>query len=416
MKFYETYPADGQIMLFFENARQQEEWEFFFATDLMKLYPALQFALFGRTGLQRTFGSLRHFRDIPARSDLYLASFDTYWISWYQELVERYDIAGQLRDLLPCGNAVDADMRKRFSQVLGVVHRQFDEWLPAPPPTPDLDALATRIHAAICPGLPGPLQSHLERCSAATVLEGDERPDRQVGLTEQLPVEEIKLFVERRSEIIKELDANVRRLTRLPVFMVPPVIPLPTRPDHLLAVPYNANIGMLVCREDLLQELLRPARNASKTAKRKGDLDERLFREIVAAHDRKTLNRGSSLPELRGMGSLLPVLARRKRYPGRRAGKDPRLDSQLSARPSKPAIRRAARKLAEALCSTTLIPETWEEVIALCRLANSGPYHFLIETQTFDTQLCTMLEWIWSVGGNLKVRADYSLEERPRIP
>ena len=41
--------------------------------------------------------------------------------------------------------------------------------------------------------------------------------------------------------------------------------------------------------------------------------------------------------------------------------------------------------------------------------------HFLIETQTFDTFLCTFLEIFWSYGGELSIDEEYSVHDENRV-
>jgi hypothetical protein len=79
--FYETYPADGHIVLFAENARQRRCWDEFYEAVVPHLYPALRHEMFDRSALQRVFASQRRLRDVPERTDMYLSSFDSYWVN-----------------------------------------------------------------------------------------------------------------------------------------------------------------------------------------------------------------------------------------------------------------------------------------------------------------------------------------------
>lgn len=89
VQFYETYPGDGHILLFSENPKQKQVWDTFFKEDLPQLYPSLRYEDFDRSSLQRTFLNQRRSRYVPTRTDMYVSSFDNYWINWYGELCWR---------------------------------------------------------------------------------------------------------------------------------------------------------------------------------------------------------------------------------------------------------------------------------------------------------------------------------------
>lgn len=132
LKFYETYPGDGRLLLYQENAPTREEWEVFLKRDIPDMYPTLGYELFDRSGLQRTFASQRRLGNVPERMDMYLSSFDTYWVNWLVELAQRRDIRDLINDGgmdsgLPCrGNSPgDEELKghpERFPQVVGELH------------------------------------------------------------------------------------------------------------------------------------------------------------------------------------------------------------------------------------------------------------------------------------------------------
>jgi hypothetical protein len=132
----------------------------------------------------------------------------------------------------------------------------------------------------------------------------------------------------------------------------------------LLAVPYNANVGLFVCRANALGALL-----AQEVTGSCEEQIEQLTKRIEAAY--KALWQCPSLPE---------------RVPGLIQG------------------------LAERLVDGEL-PQTWEEVIAICSLS-SGHECLQLETQTFDTFLCTFLEMLWSFGADFSVDESYSVQLR----
>lgn len=90
--FYETFPGDGQINLFYENDRQYQVWQDFFKDDIPHLYPALRYEVFNRKNLQQTFSNQRRAKYIPEKTDLYLTSLDNYWVHWYVDLWRKTNI------------------------------------------------------------------------------------------------------------------------------------------------------------------------------------------------------------------------------------------------------------------------------------------------------------------------------------
>ncbi|MCB9501650.1 MAG: hypothetical protein H6696_06900 [Deferribacteres bacterium] len=98
--FFETYPGDGQAVLFAENAKQEQIWNEFFKQDLPLLYPALRTDNFDRRSLQRTSAAQRRFRYVPQRIDMYLTSFDNYWLNWYSELCLKSNVTSSFKQVL----------------------------------------------------------------------------------------------------------------------------------------------------------------------------------------------------------------------------------------------------------------------------------------------------------------------------
>lgn len=132
--FYETYPGDGHVVLFHENQSMFDEWMVFQNRDIPILYPTLSFEVFDRSGLQRTFASQRQLRSMPRRLDMYLTSFDTYWVNWYAELCQRWDIAALIKKTLgnlPCTRGDTKTLQEASSRIKGKVHclctQKFDE-------------------------------------------------------------------------------------------------------------------------------------------------------------------------------------------------------------------------------------------------------------------------------------------------
>jgi hypothetical protein len=120
IQFYETYPADGHILLFSENPMQKQVWDTFFKEDLPQIYPALRYEAFGRYGLQRIFLNQRRSRYVPIRTDMYVSSFDNYWINWHGELcwrraiVESVESVEQIQEL--------KDKQSAVAELSGKIH------------------------------------------------------------------------------------------------------------------------------------------------------------------------------------------------------------------------------------------------------------------------------------------------------
>ncbi|MBN1155461.1 hypothetical protein JXB12_11135 [candidate division KSB1 bacterium] len=118
IEFYETYPGDGHLVLFAENSCQQDIWSEFFNRDLPVLYPALRHNSFDRSSLQRTSAAQRRFRYVPSRVDMYLSSFDNYWLNWYSELCLKSNVASLLEKYL---NLKDIINYKELFVILNVI-------------------------------------------------------------------------------------------------------------------------------------------------------------------------------------------------------------------------------------------------------------------------------------------------------
>ena len=375
--FYETYPGGGYVLLFAENVAQHAAWEEFFTRDVPELYPALDCEISSRGSFQRTFASLRRFREMPERTDMYLSSFDTYWVNWYVELCQRWAIADRIRPILVCGHGPETSERARFSRIVGTVHRKLTEWVvmckhPDEVTDAEILKLADRIADYVCTGcaLMGKAHCTGKWGRLADALKGAwlhlSSEEGQSGLLQPIAWNDLRLFSERRSPIIKELE-DYRPPENRPVFR------LSHRRDteKVLGLPYDANISFIVCRKNLLQKLkaVKPYALASEMRK--------IYEE-----------------DERDLGEFLKVQGGKRQVP--------KLGHQIE-----PAIR----DLTEKLLKGDGLPQTWEEIIALCK-ANKPRPHFLIETQKFDRFLCTLLEFVWGCGGDLKVFSDYSIENK----
>jgi hypothetical protein len=354
--FYENYPGDGSILLFSENERQKRAWDNFFTWDIPQNYPALRFEEFDRSGLQRTFASQRGFRHRPSRVDLYLASFDTYWVNWYVELCQKWELASiwqaQLRLFDRSYN------QEALSTLVGKVHRRLLECIHACELCPSLDQIQKLISEQL-----NSLECNGEPLNEVVKASWDYLTSRQGqgGLFHMIDMRQLRLFGELRSPLIHELEpeeyggcADSKPYSGQPVHR-----PLGefAKQELVRSVPYNANVSFLVCRADLLEDLLQKSNR------------EELSLRIAEVYNEQTEVLQTKVPELDKtvVDKLISDLFRTRR------------------------------------------PKTWEELIALCKMEPG--FHFLLETQTFDTFLCSMFEFLWSCGGNLAVHADYGIAE-----
>lgn len=80
LNFFETYPADGLLSLFHENAPQRAFIEDFKAIDIPTLYPKLSVREFDLSNMYHEYAIRRRGRDIPSRRPLMVMNIDEYWV------------------------------------------------------------------------------------------------------------------------------------------------------------------------------------------------------------------------------------------------------------------------------------------------------------------------------------------------
>ncbi|MBN1796833.1 MAG: extracellular solute-binding protein [Sedimentisphaerales bacterium] len=395
LKFHETYPGDGQIMLYAENAAQRTEWEAFIMRDVSQMYsyPALDFRIFDRSGQQSVFTSLRRFLHIPEQTDMYLSSFDTYWVNWHVELWQRIDLINYLSEkpMLPCKKTDEEKVRARFWQIVGRTHREYVEYINelnlSKKSLKNEKILNERVNIIVDKIVSDNILCKCDACQSRrndcinqlkdkikSAYKHMNKEKEQCGLLHLIKDENLRLFGERKSKIISELDPKEQKDTR-PIHR-PYHRPYRSRAvDKVFAVPYNANISFVVYRKDLLDTL----------------------REKVEKNEflEKVRKKHSEIE-----GKIEETILQNKKIPEKN-------------------ITLAIEKLFGSFKEKSYVPQTWEEVIALCEIAEEKlkrEYKFLIETQTFDTFTATLLEFIWSCGGkNFKVLQDYEVENKEEM-
>ena len=121
IEFFETHPGDGHLKLFSENRCQEEIWKILFDQSLPQLYPALRYDSFDRGSMQRVSAAQRRFRYVPQRTDVYLSSFDNYWINWYSEMCLKANIADILKQELGVDDLYLRSDEKRL-ELLNNIH------------------------------------------------------------------------------------------------------------------------------------------------------------------------------------------------------------------------------------------------------------------------------------------------------
>ncbi len=398
--FNETYPGDGAVLLFHENAKQKELWESFLSRDVPLQFPALRYALFDRPVMQHMFATQRRFNELHQKTDMFLACFDSYWMTWYWQLGRR----SYLRSIF----------QSRFAQV------------PSSPSNPAragwsvaLCAMDHFVKEAMRDYRPNdPMPEHLEQRFKEKTKEplcadwfDANDPDRKlshdipekaikdlasgsVGLLQPLLKNDLRLFGERRSPIIRELEQPGNQV-HLPRFR---------DDEHYLSVPYNANVSFIVYRQELLEQRLMVSTNWQEGKSRFLEAQAAAlssFRELQTAHNERTRNSGEQKLQWDYAFSELS-----------------RTDNAKSNTPQNGQH-----------CSESQISEvrSWEDLILSCTEGEYEPdndssgdrdlaasrskatAHFVIETQTFDSLLCAFLEVFWGFGAHLEINPQYQM-------
>lgn len=363
MKFLETYPGDGQFIMFAENAPQSLIWDEFVQNEVRCTFPALRYERFGRPRLQGLFVRERRHLAVPEQSDMILTCLDTYWIRWYIELWQRANIREFVevclgKDEAPKTDAVMAAIVRTIHQSLEQDEFRFDTQL--------AEALAG-LERSEQQSWPLTTEKRSSLIQARTRAQKFfQTGDGQFGLFRPLEEEEIRLFGESKAKIISELE---NPQLGWPVHRTRPNDP------RLLSIPYNANVGFLVCRTDLLTNQL-------------GQLERATLQKAIYAFFEDQRN---ALEEYQ------------KRFEKR----------ERILLPSKEDVEKEISKLVNDLFSHKP-PKTWEEVLALCTV--SGKHrHFLIETVTLSSYLSTLLEFLWATGADLIIDGNYEIKDEIKL-
>jgi len=294
IKFYPTYPGDGKLVLFSENAPQLEAWENFFEYDIPESYPALRPGIFDRINLQTVFEGQRRLRNVPLRTDMYLGSFDSYWVSWYRNYKFKLDIQTALEKIrIPSKkhdeDKMEADEIEKLKQaekkqeiLNGELINSLLHMLRKIPKNNEItwneaakylslsyysELIKTRygdntISVYLKEMQKGNKKKAIRDSEHSIILELLKvlsKNTRESSFLKPFPAKRLKLFGEYRSDIIPELSKIQSKL--LGTFG--------SKNDNLLpCIPYDANFGLYVCRRDYIDE---------------GDMDEHDVKGLLRA-------------------------------------------------------------------------------------------------------------------------------------
>ncbi len=440
IRFFETYPGDGKLMLFAENEKQRQAWDSFIHRDIKDAYPALRWELFPMSSIQSVYESTRRLLNVPLRTDMALCSLDSYWIAGYRDYRLKKLVGERLcgfidrnRDLLtkrprvgrdtllqlPDGSdstvavggpaALEGVRTEASKQACVEFPRMVNDTLHFA-----LTTLEIRLLQQTRRDLNGPtnrvrrIDDAIERRSAElTAIEKDLRA-RYDKLSMFLFG---GAFLGVAKEIVKDLsltDTFLRPLPRSKLSLFGEydgdLLPSLTREDmheyrngedYWLSIPYDANVGVFVAREDLLNDLRQEERSQAFEEK---------FVQL------KTW-------EIATFRRFLEQLPARLAQPRR----DPLLGHADEVERCKALARAAIADAERQLQEPGLAWErfrargherlSWDDVICLSAASNTDG--FGIETRSFDTLIATFLELVWNSGGELNVNARYEVEDKP---
>lgn len=227
-------------------------------------------------------------------------------------------------------------------------------------------------------------------CSVLYAFLDGEEPQYNMFLS--MNCNHMRLFGEKKTDVIRELDWHKFNENR-PIHRPNLLFGLKGR-DQYLSIPYDANIGFMVYRKDIIEKFNAALKN----------------KDIRMAYETAIFNEITAQGELFDDGYCFN-------------GNTATLKSNISQ-----LVTKSKGKF-----------ETWEEILAFFEIfpqidakgklilkknvaeythnntgksigvLNGKPLHLLMETQTFDTFVSTMLEIIWNCGGSFEVSPDYKI-------
>jgi len=389
VRFFETYPGDGQMVLFAENDPQRIIWKDFFRSEVPHRYPAMRYQTFDTSGTQRTFATQRTLKYMPDRTDLFFSSFDTYWVKWFVDFCHRGDIA---RFVALALNGTRDECANHKCEIISIVH---EYWMEATS-SGDCDDLGAIESGHVCEML-GRIKSFLAAKEFAlgqkeelyfkealgSLVLALTSNDANCGLFEPLKEDELRLFGEHRSAIIGPLN-ELRTDERRPIHY----FRQSNTSKVLLTIPYDANVGIFVCRKDQLAPLLdKHYPKGVGVAQRIVDITE---------EDR---NATLAFTQTKGFQALIESTKSKDKEV------EPILNQLLVPTLQ---LRNYAEELETELMANGQ-PKTWEEVIAICQLLKKN---LLLETKTLESYVATLLELVWNYGGSIHITPGYRISDK----
>jgi len=184
----------------------------------------------------------------------------------------------------------------------------------------------------------------------------------------EIPESGLRLYGERRSKIIEELE-QIHQESDRPIHRPEFLFSL-KKDDSYISVPYDANVSFMVYRTDLLETI------RTKIVTEKLDYSGEL---LNIYRDETSI-----------MKELFPEI-----YISNHLNRD-----------------QIIKNLAINIQNSDYIINTWEEMIALLKTASiKKKYFFLIENQIFDTIMTTIMEFVWNCGGDLIISPIYNIDK-----
>jgi hypothetical protein len=433
IRFYETYPGDGKLMLFAENEQQRASWRSFFQRDLTDAYPALRHELFTMAGMETVYESSRRLQNVPLRNDMFLSSLDSYWVVGYRDYRLKTMINARLQAKMLCDRETlqVPDWRDPKSSWACIQYPSFVNDLvylaictlerdlavntytalnqrPRPPRERRWKLLEARLIR---------LDAQQERLKEEIKKVRDELHDRYDWLCRYLfnvrNVDEL-IGLPNKPTLLPPADLRETYLRPLPRSRIAlfgqyngDLLPSLTREDmhqfengedYWLSVPYDANIGVFVARIDLLRRVLRDGRMKRRFDKafRRLKQDELIaLRSMLAREDVTKPSKLELLLHDAKKGEVEDV-ARSIQDQIRQC------EDELKGDPPplpqlKSLIGADARRI------------SWDQVICLSAAAGRP---IGIETRTFDTLMALFLELVWNCGGTLEVNGRYEIPKK----
>ena len=387
--FYATYPGDGEILLFQENEPQRSIWQDFLDRDLPVIYPALRFSIFNRANLQAIYEERRRIISIPLRTDMSLSCFDVYWIDWHfnfklkKEIVELLEKnKKKISDILKTH-----DLAKRNINYYQIVNAFVKEvHINGNVSAEEFWIKNFDLEQNTIPSLLLRLTT-----DSLNIIKEKIKPD-EITFLVPLPYNKLSLFGGRKSEFIEAMQQHIKWYKKDDNKQYRKS----NKDENDIScynIPYNANVGLLVYRKDLLKTAKFNKNQLKALLKTLINEEIDLFKNLMEMPKRYNNNQSmcAIIEEIKSKIEIYLLNLERIKI-----NEEVNILMELLHRLRKD-------KLDEK------IKMSWEQIIILCQVSK---FKTLIETQTFDTYLSTFLEVFWNLGGEFKVSANFKIDHK----